>query len=629
MGLFDRWLGRKSSAPETTPVPALPRVAVRLRPIVPIPADRSWRSWIGGSPRLPESVVWPSGDAPLRFVAQIDCAQLPAELWLGAGPRHGWLVFFVGTRGGYVAGEVLHVDTLGPGRGSPAPWTSGEESLKPFSGVTVDWRREPPSWPVDVIVHPDGAPDPWRDLFSRWKDSPPDPYLDEAIDLARPEYQPFDWESLRALLDTLGTSATRQRESLARAVGDLARAQNAPPPNQARYERIRDEATAAAARFAALDAAQPWDADLWEPFARGAAQWRQLHFARDLENGVPLPIVATQVWHYATALVRSVPVYGPHHERPGPAAADLAAYQRLLALQPQYQARSQAMNADPGLPPALVGEGRERQRNVGGYTALREQQPAVWAEYVAPLRDAVETLLDIEVRLRLAKKPDMSSAIAPAFGHAWPSSRDAASAVLGAWVAAAERDATRAASPPPDRSEKITRGEATLAAVDTQRTRLAMIDADARDAEARGAGFAWSDWGPRIDEELAANEHRAIDTVRALRTWNDIRSALAARAYAKRPDASGIPEPALAYFLARWAHEAQFELPCMGGVTHGYTDLLDADDDTHQLLLELPESRLFGWVWGDVDDLIFAIALDALRSGEFGKVRVGVTNGRR
>ena len=67
----------------------------------------------------------------------------------------------------------------------------------------------------------------------------------------------------------------------------------------------------------------------------------------------------------------------------------------------------------------------------------------------------------------------------------------------------------------------------------------------------------------------------------------------------------------------------------MGDDTHGYTDLVEPGDDSSQLLLELPESRLFGWSWGDVDDLIFAIPLDALRRADFRQAVVGVTNGGR
>jgi hypothetical protein len=501
--------------------------------------------------------------------------------------------------------------------------------MRSYVDADTDWRREPPAWPVEVLVHRDGEPDVWRSPFMKWNDADgpaPVPHAEhEVVDLARAEYQPHDWETLRALLDVLRKSARQGRESLARGVGDLVRAQHAPPPGRERYETIRAEVAAAAERFTLLDPARPWDAELWVPFARVGARLRALHLERDLDNGVPLPTLATQLWHYATGIIRAVPVYGPYAERPGPAAADLAAYQRVLALQPEYQARAQALHADPRLPPTMVGEGEERRANNEGYRAFRNERPDVWTEVADVLRAAFATLVDIETRLRLPKKPDPFHSVAATDSHAWPQSRVDAAKLLGAWVAVAERDAAWAAAPPPDRSEKIAHGQATLAAMDATSSALAELAAAVADAEARGTAFAWDDWGPRVGAVLAGGAPRAIGD-RALKAWNEIRSSLAARAYASDPAASGLPAPVLAYCLARWRHEVQFELPCMGGEPHGYTELVEQEDDSNQLLLELPESRLFGWFWGDVDYLIFAIALDALRRGDFARTVAGVTN---
>jgi hypothetical protein len=320
-----------------------------------------------------------------------------------------------------------------------------------------------------------------------------------------------------------------------------------------------------------------------------------------------------------------VPAYGPYApERPAP--ADPAAHQRLFALQPEFQARSQALHADPRLPPTTVGEGKGQRRNEEGYRALREERPDVWNEVADTLRAAFATLVDLETRLRLSKKPDPFHSVAATYSHGWPQSREDAAKLLGEWVTAAEREAAWAAAPPPDRSEKIAAGQATLAGVDATRAALAELAAAVADAEARGTAFAWDDWGSRVRAVLAGDEHRAIGD-RALKAWNEIRSSLAARAYARDPEASGLPAPVLAYCLARWRYEAQFEFPCMGGEAHGYTELVEPEDNSNQLLLEMPESRLFGWFWGDVDYLIFAIALDALRRGDFARTAVGVTNG--
>lgn len=140
------------------------QVSVILKRQVPIRFDEAPRSWLGGLPMMPKQVTWPrdAESAPLQFVAQIACADLPPQLWDGLGPRSGWLLLFVevlklddGAEGGAV--QVLHIDSLGPEREPPedAPTVRhvmsdyidyAEPNIRP--GVPKMWRR----WPVDVVV---------------------------------------------------------------------------------------------------------------------------------------------------------------------------------------------------------------------------------------------------------------------------------------------------------------------------------------------------------------------------------------------------------------------------------------------------------------------------------------------
>lgn len=162
-------------AEATPPLPVRPSapmvaesVTTVLRRQVP-PRDEPARSWLGGLPRLPEDVPWPrrvsyerpdEGERPLHFVAQVACADLPAELWGGLGPRTGWLVFFLDPNDGTPeeAGShaVLHVDHLGPER--PVPFDLGPVDDRVFTGGSYRWlpADEVPSvwrrWPVDVVA---------------------------------------------------------------------------------------------------------------------------------------------------------------------------------------------------------------------------------------------------------------------------------------------------------------------------------------------------------------------------------------------------------------------------------------------------------------------------------------------
>jgi hypothetical protein len=186
------WLGRRRA-----------QASVVLRRQVPIRFDEPARSWFGGLPQMPENIPWPRTnmkgagavgnvltaalasyrsrtfggflhladdikDAPLHFIAQIACADLPKQIWDGRGPRDGWLLLFVDVlqmlddgAGGLV--HVLHIDRLGPERQPPDDMPTVRHYLAdhigPFPPETRDgvpklWRR----WPVDLVVQQVPAP---------------------------------------------------------------------------------------------------------------------------------------------------------------------------------------------------------------------------------------------------------------------------------------------------------------------------------------------------------------------------------------------------------------------------------------------------------------------------------------
>ncbi|MDQ6438223.1 DUF1963 domain-containing protein [Mesorhizobium sp. LHD-90] len=150
-------------------------ISVVLRRQVPV-RDEPVRSWIGGLPMMPANVDWPVGPTidypergmtPLHFVAQIACADLPAELWGGLGPRSGWLLLFFNAQDWTVeedsqAVRVLHISELGPERKPPPGIFPVHDEM--YSGpdycfvrsqddIPVSWRR----WPVNLVVIPNRA----------------------------------------------------------------------------------------------------------------------------------------------------------------------------------------------------------------------------------------------------------------------------------------------------------------------------------------------------------------------------------------------------------------------------------------------------------------------------------------
>lgn len=153
MKLMKNFFG--SGGPETQSV-------ILLRQ-VPIRHDEQARSWLGGLPQMPETMSWPRTDdgAPLQFVAQVCCADLPKEMWGGIGPREGWLLLFVecysmedGNHDGNV--QVLHLRELGPEREPPEDMGTCRHTMSDYidyhtpiirPGIPKMWRR----WPVDLV----------------------------------------------------------------------------------------------------------------------------------------------------------------------------------------------------------------------------------------------------------------------------------------------------------------------------------------------------------------------------------------------------------------------------------------------------------------------------------------------
>ncbi|UUR08123.1 DUF1963 domain-containing protein [Sphingomonas glaciei] len=203
-------------------------VTVVLRRQVP-PRDEAPRSWIGGLPMLPDTFEWPrarnseypdTGEIPLNFAAQIACADLPADLWGGLGPREGWLLFFVATWGCASCQDegsirVLHTRELGQERQPPTDKRSVGDPT--YSGGDDPSLKH---WPVDIIsfsnrpAYPSAAP--WTGDESV---SPIPPQFESALYEGapvaakpwRPCEDPFTWGGLALMLER--TRSKRARRS--------------------------------------------------------------------------------------------------------------------------------------------------------------------------------------------------------------------------------------------------------------------------------------------------------------------------------------------------------------------------------------------------------------------------------
>lgn len=153
--------------------------SVRLVPQLPGVNTAGNGSWLGGHPMMPQGMDWPEIDGkPGHFLAQINCASLPDQLWNRQGPRRGAMVFFRAEHpdSGTLPVHVMHVD--GPLYDTALP-----------EGVE---RR--PHWPLNIQFGEDetkglSAEPNWSALHD--------------VDLTHAAFQPFDTISARLLRDHL------------------------------------------------------------------------------------------------------------------------------------------------------------------------------------------------------------------------------------------------------------------------------------------------------------------------------------------------------------------------------------------------------------------------------------------
>lgn len=203
------------------------RASVRLIAQMP-PRDAILRkSWLGGRPRLPAALDWPKIDGvDGDFLAQIDCTDLPADLWDGLGPRLGSLAFFAHPDIG--AATALHIPADGPPRDPPRkvggacfrPWKIDSADLAPLA------IRAFAEWPVDVRPSDAQLPATNADGIETM--------LAADYDIADPAFHPFDWPTMLAMAEILesriarastdGTAPDDASDELALAIADAAEA---------------------------------------------------------------------------------------------------------------------------------------------------------------------------------------------------------------------------------------------------------------------------------------------------------------------------------------------------------------------------------------------------------------------
>jgi hypothetical protein len=117
-------------------------------------------------------------------------------------------------------------------------------------------------------------------------------------------------------------------------------------------------------------------------------------------------------------------------------------------------------------------------------------------------------------------------------------------------------------------------------------------------------------------------------TSRSLPAWWDRYTSLlywhGINAYTKDPASL---HPALRELMEQiWLHETQGHHGAMGHAPAGHIYTPHGPETDTEVLLELPTSRMQGWIWGDVYSMVLLIKRKALSQGNFADIAVDITN---
>ena len=502
-----------------------------------------------------------------------------------------------------ICAEVIHAPQLGPKRTPPAKSRFYFlPSMREGSAVPEAYE-EIPQWPVDVIAHADGDPDPHRPLVRN-------PALHPEIDLGQAQFQPYDWETFLALLKTAKAAASHNIEFNTQSLrSDLARA-SLPKPDVAVRERVLDAATQMRVRFDKINKSRPFDQDLWQPFAQEVAAWRKAMGAAQLEEDRHLSSKCRGVALHADELLAVCAGRLPQH----PVVAGKLKH---------ISERASFLSSDAELNALLKEVHKDNPPDGMIWPAFEKKFPGHWRRRADELNEMESVLHDAEVILRPVEcRPPYPSGQARGpwggsdpFGNSYPESWEEAGQCVDRYVSAAQDRLRHLSKQDPDLAPRLQRCRDAIAANEQIEQGLAALISKA-DAS-RAAPFLMTQWAdafamvraPELGKPYWTTEYDAI------RYW------LAALAYSRDP--ASLPETVRPYFEARWNNDRNYEIASMGGL---WSPDMPENVDTRVMLLALPTSKMFGWQWGDVNHVVFSLPVDALRHNIYRDVGCDITN---
>ena len=576
------------------------KVTATLRPIVPIPPGLEIRSWLGGRPRLPDGMAWPEVDGtPLQFIGQLDCRAFPENLWGGLGPRDGWLAIFVGGEKRLQA-RVIHCVELGPKKTSPTPRDRLRMFVTPFMDAPDGFDLEAPSWPVEISVLENTA-DAVRESGSLLA------FRDRILDFDDPIQRPGDWDDILLVLQLMYYEVVKKLERTERALTRVNARMMLPPPDPAIAERVLHETQEMRARLDVEDDGGAFGEAEWTLYADMSAGWRDAWISHSLET-----------FQSPQRVLHGLELSGEDLRRLSRErlAAKPAIAKRLDDIIKQIGVLSKALKNNQSFVSIPVDE-----REINAWFVFAERFPEEWLRLKQTIQEQASQLNAFEAILHPTK--DMKGRFINTQEYRYrgpvPENRDDARGLLDKYVSQSKEWVTTLLEAKTNDMDEAERARSDFAEQQSNVSILVeMLDAVTIGRDS-GKGFVFEDW-----VQLMQDASMIVPLSHIQKSYSILRGYRFAQAYTANPDS--LPDAVHDHYLAWWQLLATKNIATLGGITTGFSYELLEQIDSSALMLELPSSDLFGWIWGDVYHLLLIVPLDDLAHGEFGNVVCDITN---
>ncbi|MFK7875803.1 MAG: hypothetical protein AB8B71_08465, partial [Paracoccaceae bacterium] len=553
--------------------------------------------WLGGTTLLPDN----RPEIHRCQLCDIDCSQLPADVWGGLGPRQGRLVFFL-TLKDYIGAEVVFIDD--PAIAAPRPTQAPKEISCYFieQNDFRDFMPALPAWPICQRGNQDSA--------ETEDTSYENPFND--LSLADDRLKPQTLEQLRLLVEVADHKLTEshnaqmlQLESAKSATGDNTELRSVLERKIAEYERL-------ITYFSEHYGAKPFSSANWIDAYDELKQLFRLDVDESLAIGEPfIRITGYQdVFSLTTLASRS---------------DNKAINEACEALRDLTIATTKVLEERFSDVPTWAGS----TPNYGAYRKFRAERPEQWAAFAKSIHQVQEEYTRLCFALfgiiaKIVAGPGHDSHAATAYFHVGLGKppKNLEHAIYNLTERA--KRARSALEELDDATERKSKRASTQMAVETLSGALqttAKLKKQLKTATAHD--FAQGTWDHVVAWLVGLIEDNILQKY-MLGPYVTLRNLMMQQTYRDAPESIDPDTKILLREL--WQRQARIGPIQIGGIPKGYCK--NVANNQSVLLIQVQTNFLAGLMFGDASSVAISIDRNLLAKNDFSQLRLDISNER-